>query len=360
MISHSKYTSIKDLSIKMKHTLKNVDDYNNAIDSLVSLPLSVSGVTLMYSKEFVAPMLKYIVTLFSLCDFKNSYIKDSILLNSLWSATMDVANTDVDLVKSAMESGKPTRDTRLVSGLIEATNYAFMNPVNEDTYIKSWKIMSKSTGETSNYRDCMVYIGNYIKIIHVTVKPEEVNSCMDSLFGYLESKNSCLHDVLLKSIVAHFYVSYVHPYCRNNGVSARLLMQAYLNNYGNSNFSKLPIMQIMGKDIKGYHKSLNDSEYVLSIKGSHGIDITPFIVYCLNCLIESMKSFNCGILLSSLESKVINAVKYNQPNITVQGACVMFNVKEHTARAVLNGLRDKGLLKRYKSGVSSAYIYTLA
>ena len=119
-------------------------------------------------------------------------------------------------------------------------------------------------------------------------------------------------------------------------------------------------MQIMGKDMKGYHKSLNDSEYVLSIKGSQVIDITPFIVYCLNCLIESMKSFNCGILLSSLESKVINAVKYDQPNITVQGACVMFNVKEHTARAVLNGLRDKGLLKRYKSGVSSAYIYTLA
>lgn len=169
---------------------------------------------------------------------------------------------------------------------------------------------------------------------------------MNSLYAFLELSKT---DDILKAIIFHFYFVYIHPYPDGNGRTARILMSSILRNAGYDKVGAMPISRCINDSLNGYYRALKESEEVQVYENEKYLDITPFIVYMLNILEQSINSAKASQhRLSELESRVLIKMKKSvRSEMSVMKFSKIFNVTEVYAKEVLDGLTEKGYLARY-------------
>ena len=286
---------------------------------------------------------------------------DNIIIDSYHSATIEGASTTINRVKLAMKSGSVNKSDKMVVNSIKGMYMALSEDITINNIDKLWKLVTNEVCENVNiqgekFRNGMVFVGNESRIIHTPEKPDKIEEKIRGMFRFIEKSKM---NTIIKAIAVHFYFVYIHPMCDGNGRTARIIQNYVLNKYGYTKVKYLQISKIINDNLGGYYKSLKDSEYM--IKEINAIDITPFIIYMLYCIEESMiyNIANKEMKLSEKDKILLNKMKKHgrKAEITVRKCSEMLKESESTSRIRLNKLSDSGIL--IKRRVKNKNIYIL-
>ncbi|HEY5556028.1 Fic family protein [Acetobacterium sp.] len=126
----------------------------------------------------------------------------------------------------------------------------------------------------SYYRQDAVYImGDQIE--HCGLPHDKLSEYMGQLVEFIRCENE-MND-LLKGVIIHFYIGYLHPYFDGNGRMARLLHLWVLIQQGYCAALFVPFSNYINATRKKYYQAFTLTEDNAKISGV--LDATPFLVY---------------------------------------------------------------------------------
>jgi len=129
----------------------------------------------------------------------------------------------------------------------------------------------------SYYRQDSVYImGDQIE--HCGLPQDRLSEYMGQLIEFINGENE-MND-LLKAVIIHFYMGYLHPYFDGNGRMARLLHLWYLVQQGYSSALFVTFSNRISATRKKYYQAYTLTEDNAKISGV--LDATPFLVYFID------------------------------------------------------------------------------
>lgn len=286
----------------------------------------------------------------------NSY-RENIILDSHSSATIEGCRTTVESVIRCMRGKSPSRDDLMVLNIIKAQKLYKDREINSSRDItKIWKVISSGVCENldcqgSIFRKKMVYVGGSSRVVHTPEKPNKIAGKIGLLVNFINNKSI---SNILKGIILHYYIEYIHPMCDGNGRLGRVLEnivigKRYINVY------KIPLASVINDNLSGYYKSLRDSKEVCNIKGMRCLDVSPFVEYMLICILEALG--RSRVSLDENEKKLISIMKRRGygSEITVRRASCLLEMKENHTRSLLNKLVGYGFLSKVRVGNRNIY-----
>jgi Fic family protein len=134
------------------------------------------------------------------------------------------------------------------------------------------------------YRDDAVYIVGE-KIEHAGLPAHQLPAAMAQLVDFINSEDQ-LND-LLKAVIVHFYLAYLHPYFDGNGRMARLLHLWLLIQQGYPAALFQPLSDHINATRKDYYQAFSRVEDNHRISGI--VDVTPFLVYFIEAVYHQLK-----------------------------------------------------------------------
>jgi Fic family protein len=175
---------------------------------------------------------------------------------------------------------------------------------------------------------------------------------------------------VIRAIMLHFWLGFLHPFTDGNGRLARLLFYWYLLKHDYWAFAYLPISAIIKKSPAQYKMA-----YVYSEQDEN--DLTYFIDYNIKKIKQAMEDFQSYVEIQSKNNQKINKevkvkYKFNERQVQVlQYLCGdqdertnmkthmnIFQVAKMTAIKDLKDLEDKGFLNGQKEGRNFFYYPT--
>jgi len=166
-------------------------------------------------------------------------------------------------------------------------------------------------------------------VYHIPPKEAFLEKELVSLLSFMndETGGAFIHPVI-KAILVHFWVGYLHPFTDGNGRLARLLFYWYLLSKGYWAFSYLPISVIIKNSSKEYQKAFVYSEQDDS-------NLTYFIDYKIRKIQLAMKKFEEYYENKSRENSRMNLTAkqdYNLNGRQIQLLQYLYSNKdEHTS-----------------------------
>lgn len=280
---------------------------------------------------------------------------ESILIEGFYSATIEGARTTVEEVKRSFNNPQSKSDKMVVNSY-KSLAYMKDKKITEETLLEAYAILVDGVCENENvrgdkYRSGMVTVSDVFgHVVHTPARQDAIQGFMDSLFSHLRTANTDFTSCLVKAILAHFYLVYIHPMCDGNGRLARLLMLSYMNECGYSKVFSLSVSRSIAENISGYYNSFIESEKVFELNGDTVLDVTPFLVYMLDVFERSLMLYNTynSNVLSDLEGTVVAKMKKVGIHAEITAAkCVrLLKVSEDKATAVLDSLTEKNILEK--------------
>jgi len=189
----------------------------------------------------------------------------------------------------------------------------------------------------------------------------EIKQRIDNLCRFVNDEEDFYHPVI-KAVILHFMIGYIHPFTDGNGRTARGLFYWYLVRKGYRLFEYVSISEEITKSIGQYKRA-----YLYTEKDD--ADLTYFIYYHLEVIRRCIGKLEEYIARKMTEYQAlkkrirqqdsINLRQIDLLNHALRHTDAVFTIKGHlnsnkiswaTARSDLLGLEDKGFLTRQKSG----------
>lgn len=255
----------------------------------------------------------------------------------------------------AMRLVKERLGEKLTPGLIEETHSA----VTEGT-----------PGEGSFREDDSVVVADALTrdTAHVPVPHGDIGGMIDALCGFANDDTAYVHPIV-KGIILHYALAYIHPFADGNGRTARALFRWYILKKGYRAMEFVPISASV-RDRRGRY----DRAFLLS--ESDGNDITYFVDYNLKMIQESAGKIGeytaradderkrvmtdlSGTGINSRQTEIAAGLKRSGGSASVYGIATEYGVSVNTARNDVRKLVEKGLLVRAGKD-SSRVLYAYA
>lgn len=249
-----------------------------------------------------------------------------------------------------------------------------------DMIMEIHSLITKDTrdfqGETPRFRDDNepVYVSDNINdlVYHRAPKISFVKKELEELIKFInddEEGEKFIHP-LVKAIMIHFWVGYLHPFTDGNGRLSRSLFYWYLLKKGYWGFAYLPVSRNIMRSVKKYIMSFVYSE-------QDDNDLTYFIDYNMRKVKLAMDEFDEYLERKSKDNSRMKSILRNVHGLNdrqVQLLQYLYgdpegrtNVKTHmhinaiskaTAIADLKDLLGKGFLRANKQGRNVYYSST--
>jgi Fic family protein len=188
-------------------------------------------------------------------------------------------------------------------------------------------------------------------------------------FANDESDIQFIHPII-KAIILHFWIGYLHPFTDGNGRLARLLFYWYLLKKNYWAFAYLPISKIIKKSPMQYAMA-----YVYSEQDDY--DLTYFIEYHISKIEQAIKEFKEYLARQSKNNLTMNKnskMNYNfndrqikllqflygdsDERTSIKVHMHVFQVAKKTSIKDLRELSDQGFLERKHQGKNIYYYIT--
>jgi Fic family protein len=209
------------------------------------------------------------------------------------------------------------------------------------------------------------------QILHVPPKAVDVLQLMNNLCDFANSnREDEFVNPIIKGILVHFWLAYVHPFMDGNGRTARALFYWYMLKHGYWLFEYMSVSTAILNARTQYYRAFLYSEI-------DDNDTTYFIAYNLKAIHKAMETLNAYIERKQKEKKIAYrfAVKYPVLNLrqrtllasalekpqeiyAIETHANVHGVTYQTARTDLLALKDMGLLEMRKEG--KRFIFTPA
>ncbi len=199
-------------------------------------------------------------------------------------------------------------------------------------------------------------------ILHMPPNYQEIEEYIQKLCEFANFDDEKFIHPIIKGIIIHFLIGYIHPFNDGNGRTARSIFYWYCLSHGYWLMEYLSISKNILNSRQKYAKAYLYTEY-------DGFDLTYFIQYQIECMNEALND-----LVSYIEGKQEQQIKASNiirsnPNINPRQGQILtemmdspnqlftifqisdrFNVVYQTARTDLMHLNDLGYIVKEKRG----------
>ncbi len=302
-------------------------------------------------------------------DDRNFYLVSSIMEEAIASSRMEGASTTRKVAKEMLRKQQRPKDKgqQMIVNNYSTIRYLAEHRQDEFSVKKlldihrliSSKTLEKPEEEGNIRQDDNVVVINDITgdIVHVPPQHDEVEQLLEELchFANNDDPDDFIHPII-KGIIIHFMLAFIHPFSDGNGRTARSLVYWYLIKKGYWLTEYLSISRIIYKNKNRYEKTFLYTE-------NDNYDLSYFILFNLVTMkkaYEELKSYlqrkiserNSITTFTQIEgislrqSYIVNIIK-DKPDsiITVKEIATRFSITEKTARTDLRNLVKRGLME---------------
>lgn len=312
---------------------------------------------------------------------RTQYLISSLMEEAISSSQMEGASTTRKVAKEMLRKKISPRSRSEQMIFNNYTSIRFITEHKEENLspellLHIHSLMTHQTLDSSDDEGRFrtsddIVVGNDItgEIVHTPPTYTEIPNFVDELCKFANNDNddNFIHPII-KAVVIHFMVAYVHPFVDGNGRIARALFYWYMLKKGYWLTEYLSISRVIYKSKASYEKSYLYTE-------SDGGDIGYFITYNLRVLELAFKELQSYISRKIAQRQgntnyiINNGVNERQAAImslfrdnphmaiTVKEVENRFGISQPTARLDLEGLVEKGFLTKVPvNKVKSNYV----
>ena len=301
---------------------------------------------------------------------KQIYLVSSIMEEAIASSQMEGASTTRKVAKDMLRKKLSPMNK---SQQMILNNYRTIQQLNEqkdkeltmDMLLDVHQNISEHTldnpadeGRLRNTDDIYVMDAINGEIAHTPPSYTEIDSILQDVFTFANEDNPkrFIHPIV-KCIILHFMIAWIHPFVDGNGRTARSLVYWYLLKKGYWLTEYLSISRIIYKNKKRYERMFLYTE-------ADDKDMTYFILYNLQVMKKAYEDLKLYLARKQEERKSIlmyndiDGINARQMRILrlldeapssillPQEVASRFGVSERTARNDLQTLTDMGKLKK--------------
>lgn len=296
------------------------------------------------------------------------YLVSSIMEEAIASSQMEGASTTRKVAKDMLRKQiKPINKSQQMIANNYATIQYLVEHKGEDFskeallnihHLISTNTLEKTTDEGAFRTDDSIMVMNNIngEVVHTPPSASDIEGLIVSLCSFANgnSDGPFIHPII-KGIIIHFMLAYIHPFVDGNGRTARSLIYWYLLKNGYWLTEYLSISRVIYRSKARYEKAFLYTEF-------DGLDITYFIMYNLSAMktaYDELKlylqrkikeqqdfvAFRGNGLLTERQAQIIR-LYCDSPNaiFTAKSLITRFSVNVKTIRCDLQQLVKQGLL----------------
>jgi len=320
--------------------------------------------------------------------YRQEFIARGVMEEAIASSQLEGANTARKVAKRMlMEGRKPgTKSERMIVNnykamLLIEESYKDGQPMSLDMLLRLHVILTDGTLDDekdagrlrSGKGDDVYVVDGQGTIYHEGPDPAFVKTELDRLIAYANesaSDSKQFTHPIVKAVILHFWIAYLHPFVDGNGRLARLLFYWSLLRDGYWGFTYLPISRV----IKEAHSQYGMA-YVYAEQDDE--DFTYFLDYHIRKIEEALRHFKEYVAKKSkeyanmhhdlahrydLNDRQIRVLQYLHANpeefISTASYEKINGIAGPTAAADVKRLVALGLLNRRRSGRAVRYYAT--
>lgn len=313
--------------------------------------------------------------------YRNKIVHNgSVMEESIASSQIEGASTTIPLAKKMLREGRTpkNRSERMVFNNYNAMRFIRQKkdePLTLDLILETHRIITKETLEDEEYEgklrdndDIIVQDVLTEDVYHTPMSFKDISASIRSVCEYANDDSEFEHPII-KGIILHFMMAYIHPFMDGNGRLARALFYWYALKKGYWSVEFLSI----SKAIKG-HRGKYDMSYLLSETDNN--DVTYFIKFNLDQIETAFDTFKKYVERKRKEQKdaeqniasnydfnmrqrsiLIDAIKSDEP-FSIYSVQKKYQTSYQTARNDIQKLMTSGYIKQSgKRGNMALYRY---
>lgn len=311
---------------------------------------------------------------------KNRFLISSIMEEAIASSQLEGAVTTREVAKEMLKSERKPRNESermilnnylTIKKIIELKN----RKLSKELILEIHALISKGTLENAANEGAW-RTNNNVNVVDsasgtVVYTPPaytEIDELMDAFckFANHESQKEGFIHPIVKAIILHFLIGYIHPFVDGNGRTARAIFYWYLISKGYWLIEYISLSRIIIKSPIKYARAYLHTEYDEN-------DLTYFILYNLRAMrlamhdlqeyikrkIEEKKSLYTLIRFENINQRQAEILKslinYSDKALTIKEVQNQFGVVYQTARTDLMGLTALGYLIEKIKGKQNLY-----
>lgn len=302
-------------------------------------------------------------------DAKQQYVLSALMEEAIASSQMEGAATTRKVAKEMLRKQVKPRDKsqRMICNNYQTINFIVEHkeePLTEQLLLRIHSLMTADTlanaQDSGRFRcsnEVVVENGITQEVVHTPPPCEEIPQFVEELCHFFNApadSGEFIHPVI-RGIIIHFMVGYVHPFADGNGRTARALFYWYMLRQGYRLTEYLSISRIIAQSKHAYERAYLYAE-------ADGMEIGYFVTYHLNVIEQAFNQLQQYIARKEQQKaaalQLMRAGSINQrqaqiiqmlmeePNamLTVKDLCVKLLVSPTTAKADLAGLMQLGIV----------------
>jgi Fic family protein len=308
---------------------------------------------------------------------KRRYMMRSLVDEAISSSQIEGAATTRVVAKEMLRTGRKPKDhsEKMIYNNFQSMQMIkkhLKEPLSIELILEIHTHMTKDTLDDASWAgrfrtpaDGKIYVfdNDEQTVLHEPPDAAKVVDLMQKLCDFANSDGQDeFVNPIIKGILLHFWLAYVHPFLDGNGRTARALFYWYVLKQRYWVFEYLSVSTAILSARAQYYRSFLYSEM-------DGNDATYFIVYNLKALHKAIEILNEYIARKQKEKKNAYKLASKYPSLNIRQRTLLASALEkpieiyaiethanihgvtyQTARTDLLGLQDLGLLAMKKSG----------
>lgn len=314
---------------------------------------------------------------------KKYYLSSSLMEEAIYSSKMEGASTTRIVAKEMLRKKKSpqNKSQQMIANNYNTIQYIVEHkdePLTEEALLHIHRLMTEKTmdnpEDAGRFRtNDKVVVADMVEgdIIYTPPSFQEIPEFVKSICDFFNNDNprTFIHPII-RGIIVHFMLAFMHPFADGNGRTARALFYWYMLKEKYWLTEYMSISRVIAKSKPSYEKSFRYVE-------NDGNDIGYFVAYNLRALEISFQQLTDYIQRKQHEKKAATSfmiagnINYRQamilqrlkeePNtiMTVKDVQEMFSVSSMTARKDLSDLVQQGYMTEIAlNKVTRGYIKT--
>ena len=304
-------------------------------------------------------------------DSKEHYLVSSLMEEAIFSSQMEGAATTRQAAKEMLRKRMTPKDKsqQMIANNYQTIQFVVQHqdtPLTVELLQHIHHLMTENTlenpedaGRFRTNDEVVVENGITHEIVHRPPSHTEIPSFVNDLCTFFNEKQSqvFIHPII-RGIIIHFMIAYMHPFVDGNGRTARALFYWYMLKQKYWLMEYLSVSKVIAKSKKSYEKSFLYTE-------ADNNDVGYFVAYNLRMLAlsfkqlqdylkrkqEERKAANAFLQLGDLNARQAQIIKMFVDNpkevITVKDIQSRFLISATTAKGDIMGLLARGLIDEF-------------
>ena len=312
---------------------------------------------------------------------KKQYLINSLMEEAIASSQLEGAATTRPEAKKILREGRKPKN---MSERMIVNNYRTIRclkelrdqPLSRELILEIHHEITTGTLESESdeteFRTCDdIVVGSKAdptKIYHYPPECKKVPAMIDDLIVFANSEDEFIHPIV-KAIIIHFLIGYIHPFNDGNGRTARALFYWFALKHHYDLLEYLSISRIFVHAPAQYARA-----YLLTETDSN--DMTYFIDFNIHIISRALDDLKQYILhkkeeeaeslqlveqipdLSFRQAEILrDFIRHPTRYYTISEIAGKYKVSLPTARTDLLLLEEKGKLKKYQDGKRQVFVY---